>query len=92
MERKLIDMKSFEYVIKDEVGLHARPAGLLVKCAISCDSEVKIEFKSKSVSAKKLFAVMGLCVKQNDAITITVEGASEETECIKIKEFCEQNF
>lgn len=85
-------MKSFDYVIKDEAGLHARPAGLLVKCAASCDSEVNIEFNSKNVSAKKLFAVMGLCVKQNDAITITIEGANEETDYIKIKEFCEQNF
>ena len=85
-------MKSFDYVIKDEAGLHARPAGLLVKCVASCDSEVKIGFNSKSVSAKKLFAVMGLCVKQNDAITITVEGANEEADYIKIKEFCEQNF
>lgn len=85
-------MKSFQYVIKDEAGLHARPAGQLVKCAASCDSEIKIEFGSKSVSAKKLFAVMGLGVKQNDKITITVEGANEEADYIKIKEFCEQEF
>jgi len=85
-------LKSFQYVIKDAAGLHARPAGLLVKCAASCDSEIKIELRSKSVSAKKLFAVMGLCVKQNDEITITVEGANEEADYKKIKEFCEQEF
>ena len=85
-------MKSFQYVIKDAAGLHARPAGLLVKCAASCDSEIKIELRSKSVSAKKLFAVMGLCVKKDDEITITVEGANEEADYIKIKEFCEREF
>lgn len=85
-------MKSFEYVIKDEVGLHARPAGLLVRCVASCGSEVKIELGSKSVSAKKLFAILGLSIKKNDKITITIEGPSEAADYIKIKELCEQNF
>jgi phosphocarrier protein HPr len=85
-------VKSFQYVIQNESGLHARPAGLLVKCAASCDSEIKVELRSQSVSAKKLFAVLGLCVKQNDEITITVEGSDEDADFIKMKEFCEQNF
>ena len=85
-------MKSFQYVIKDESGLHARPAGLLVRCAAACDSEVKIQLRSQSVSAKKLFAVMGLCVNHNDEVTITVQGPNEEEDFLKIKEFCEKNF
>ena len=35
-------MKSFQYVITDEMGLHARPAGLLVKEAKNYDSEITI--------------------------------------------------
>ena len=35
-------MKSFEYIIKDETGLHARPAGLLVKKASEFISELQI--------------------------------------------------
>lgn len=85
-------MQTFQYVIKDEAGLHARPAGLLVKLASSYDSDISIEFKSKKVSAKKLFAVMGLCAKHNDEITIMVEGANEEADCLNIKEFCEKNL
>nr|WP_319487390.1 HPr family phosphocarrier protein [uncultured Caproiciproducens sp.] len=85
-------MQTFQYVIKDEAGLHARPAGLLVKLASSCDSDINIQFKSKNISAKKLFAVMGLCVKQSDEITVTVEGVNEEADCIQMKEFCEKNL
>lgn len=85
-------MQTFQFVVKDEAGLHARPAGLLVKLASSCDSDINITFKSKKISAKKLFAVMGLCVKQNDEITVTVEGVNEEADCLKVKEFCEKNL
>ncbi|MBW7571564.1 HPr family phosphocarrier protein [Caproiciproducens faecalis] len=85
-------MQTFQHIIKDEVGLHARPAGMLVKLASSCSSDISITFESKKVSAKKLFAVMGLCAKRNDEITITVEGENEEADCLQIKEFCEQNL
>lgn len=85
-------MKTFQYKVKDELGLHARPAGLLVKCASSCESNITIDFNGKTANAKRLFAVMGLCVKQNDEIQFSVEGATEEADCAKIKEFCEQNF
>lgn len=35
-------MKSFEYTIKDELGIHARPAGMLVKEAKNFASECTI--------------------------------------------------
>ena len=35
-------MKTFEYTIKDELGIHARPAGLLVKEAKKFESECTI--------------------------------------------------
>lgn len=85
-------MKSFQYKVKDELGLHARPAGLLVKCAAACDSDISMELNGKTANAKRLFAVMGLCVKQNDEVKFTVTGANEESDCTKLKTFCEENF
>ena len=35
-------MKEFTYVITDEQGIHARPAGLFVKEAAACECSVKI--------------------------------------------------
>ena len=58
-------MKKFEYVIKDEVGIHARPAGLLVKEAKKYQSKVSITKDGKSAEATKLMALMGLGVKQS---------------------------
>lgn len=85
-------MKTFQYVVKDEIGLHARPAGLLVKFANSLSSDIKVENNSKSVNAKKLFAVMSLGVKHNDKITFVIDGESEEEDTVKLKEFCEKNI
>ncbi len=71
-------MKQFEYVIKDELGVHARPAGLLVKAAKEFDSEIVITKGEKSANAKKLIALMGLAIKQGDRITVKISGEDED--------------
>ena len=73
-------MQKYTYTIHDAEGLHARPAGLFVKCAQECISKVTVEAKGKSADAKRLFAVMGLGAAQNDKLTITVEGPQESTD------------
>jgi phosphocarrier protein HPr len=90
--KRVIRLQSFEYVVKDELGLHARPAGLLVKCASGCFSQVDLSVRGKTSSAKKLFGVMGLCIKKNDRVTFTVTGPEEEADSKKLKRFCEENF
>jgi len=85
-------MKTFKYTVRDSAGLHARPAGFLVKCTQRFSSSVKIIKDEKSADAKRLFAVLGLSIKQNDIITFTVEGASEEVDCATLQAFCEKNI
>ncbi|MDE7202495.1 MAG: HPr family phosphocarrier protein [Lachnospiraceae bacterium] len=85
-------MQKFSYVIKDEVGIHARPAGLLVKEAKKYESTITIVKDAKSAAATKLMAVMGLGVKCGDTVDVEVEGPDEETACAKIKEFFEANL
>ena len=64
-------MKQFSYVITDPVGIHARPAGMLVKAAKDLDSTITIEKTGgKSATATKLMAVMGLGIKQGDEVTL----------------------
>ena len=80
-------MKSFEYTITDEVGIHARPAGLLVKEAKKYDSVITVTKDGKSVEAKKLMALMGLGVKKGDTVTVSVEGSDEENAAAEMEEF-----
>ncbi|MDE6220870.1 MAG: HPr family phosphocarrier protein [Lachnospiraceae bacterium] len=85
-------MQKFSYVIKDEVGIHARPAGLLVKEAKKYESTITIVKGAKSAAATKMMAVMGLGVKCGDTVDVEVEGADEITACAEIKAFFEENL
>ena len=71
---------------------HARPAGEFVKAAASFASDVKITKDGKTVSAKKIFGVMGLAVKKGQEITVTVEGEDEEAAAAKLEEFLKANL
>ena len=70
-------MKQFTYVVTDEIGIHARPAGLLVKEAKQFQSTVMLTCKGKS-AATKLMAVMGMGVKHGDSVEVSVEGPDED--------------
>ncbi len=85
-------MQKFSYVIKDEVGIHARPAGLLVKEAKKYESTIQIVKDSKSAVATKLMAVMGLGVKCGDTVEVEVEGPDEAAAFEGIKAFFESNL
>lgn len=85
-------MKTFTYTIKDELGIHARPAGMLAKTAKSLDSEITVTKGEKTVGATKLMALMGLGVKCGDTITVTANGGNEEAALETIRSFLESNL
>lgn len=70
-------MQEFTYTIKDPEGIHARPAGLLVKEAAKFKSKLTLKAGAKSVDLKRIFAVMTLGVKTGTQVTVTAEGADE---------------
>ena len=75
------------YVIQDEVGLHARPAGLLAKEAKKYASEIKIASKGKEAEAGKIMALMALGVKKGEEVVITVAGPDEEMAAAELELF-----
>lgn len=81
-------MKQLSYTITDPLGIHERPADLLVKAARALDSAVTVEkADGKSASAVRLMAVMGLSIKQGDTISVTVEGGDEEASLAAMEQF-----
>lgn len=85
-------MKEFKFTIKDEAGIHARPAGLLVKAAGGFDCSVKIEKDGKSADAKKIFGLMGLGAKCGDVITVTCDGTDEAAAAVALEKFMNENL
>lgn len=85
-------MKEFNYVIKDETGIHARPAGMLVKCAKNFKSDIKIEHNGKSADAKKLFNLMSLAVKCGNEIKVICTGEDELEASAELENFFKDNL
>lgn len=85
-------MKKFEYTVKDEVGIHARPAGMLVKEAKKYESKIMITRDSKKAEATKLLALMGLGVKCGQTVAVEISGADEDAAYDNILKFFEENL
>lgn len=85
-------MKSFVYTVKDEIGIHARPAGLLAKKAKEFESEITVEKDGKRIVATKLMALMGMGVKCGDTVTVTAEGSDEDKAIKEMEEFFSKNL
>ena len=85
-------MKSFEYTITDPVGIHARPAGMLVKEVKNYASSVTIVKGDKKADARKLMILISLGVKCGETVTVEVEGADEETAAASLETFFKENL
>ena len=86
-------MKEFAYTIKDEIGIHARPAGNLVKLIKGFSSTVTIEKEGKpAVNGTALMKLMGLGVKCGETVKFTVAGDDEEAAVKAIEEFMNANL
>lgn len=85
-------MKKFTYTITDPVGIHARPAGMLVNEVKSCGARVTVTCNGRSADAGKLMALMGLGIKNGMEVEVTVEGDNEDAALEQIKGFFEKNL
>ena len=80
-------MKEINFTVTDPLGIHARPAGILVKEAKKFTSKITVIKGDKSCDMR-----MGLAVKQNDSIVVQVEGADEDACAAAIEAFLKENF
>ena len=85
-------MKEFKYVITDEVGIHARPAGLLVQEAKKFTSTIMFIKGEKSAKATSLMKLMGMGILKGDEITVQVEGDDEQAAAAAIQKFLAENL
>lgn len=85
-------MKQFNYIITDPEGIHARPAGELVKAAKEFESKITLEKDGKSGDCKKIFTIMALAVKNGNEVTITCEGPDEDAAAAKMQEFMKEKM
>ena len=85
-------MKEITYTITDPEGIHARPAGVLVKEAAKFTSKVIIAKDGKEVDAKRILGLMGLGVKCGQEIVLKTEGEDEDAAIEALGKFLEENL
>jgi phosphocarrier protein len=78
-------MIAFNYAITDELGIHTRPAGILIREVKKYQSTVTFSHGEKKAEGDKLFAIMKLGIKQGNILGVTVEGADEQAAAAAIK-------
>ena len=82
-------MKEFKYVITDPEGIHARPAGELVKAAKAFTCSIQLSKDGKAGDCKKIFGLMGLGVKKGNEVVLTFDGEDEDA---AISRFMQENL
>ena len=85
-------MKEVKHVINDPMGLHARPAGMLVKACAGYASKITVTAPTGTADAKCLMGIMRLAAKQGMELTITVDGSDEEKAATELQAFLAANL
>lgn len=85
-------MVSQKVVIKNESGLHARPAGVLAQAAMKCKSNVQILVGEKRVQVKSILNLMAAAIKCGTEIELQCDGENEADELKTLVELIESGL
>lgn len=85
-------MKEIKHIIKDLQGIHARPAGALVKKVSEFNSKVVIKKGDKEVDAKRILGVMSLGAKAGEELIFKIEGVDEEETLQALEAFLKESL
>ncbi|MBO4854260.1 MAG: HPr family phosphocarrier protein [Oscillospiraceae bacterium] len=85
-------MYTQEITVKNEVGLHARPATYFIQKANEFKSGIWVEKEERRVNAKSLLGVLSLGIVQGTTITLIADGSDQEEAVKALVELIENNF
>lgn len=85
-------MTGFDYTLTNPMGLHMRPAGVMVKRLGDVPCEVTLRCGERSANAKRIFSVMALAAKCGETVTVEVAGENEQAVAKELEIFFKENF
>ena len=80
-----------EVILKNEEGLHARPATEIVKNASKYNCDIKLEVNGKEYNAKSVIHIMSAGIKNNTQIKIICDGVDENQALVNVLETFKNN-
>ena len=84
--------KEKKFVIKNKLGLHARPAALFVQTANRFDCDIEVRKGRQKVNGKSIMGIMMLAAGVGTPITVRAEGSDAEMALNAIAELIDTNF
>lgn len=86
-------MQTATLIVRNKVGLHARPAALFIEAAQKyATTTITVTKDGKSGNAKSINALLRLAVNQNDEITLSAEGPQEQEAIAALVRLIQDNF
>jgi phosphocarrier protein len=85
-------MQTTSLIVRNKVGLHARPAALFVQAAMAHQSKITVTKNGKSGNAKSILGILALGVNRDDEITIQADGPDEDKAIKALIELIKNNF
>ena len=85
-------MLTKSFAITCPVGMHARPASVLVSIATGFKSQISIKYQDKNVPANSLIGVMTLGAETGEKVEVTVSGEDEEAAMKRMEDFFEKEL
>jgi phosphocarrier protein HPr len=85
-------MKEIKYIVTDEIGFHARPAGMLVKTVTGFDSNITIKKGTMEGNAKSIIGIMALGVKNGEEVTFIIDGPDEAEASETLENFLKEKL
>jgi phosphocarrier protein len=78
--------------VTNKLGLHARPAAMLVQNASKYKSEIRLQKEDVEANAKSILSVMMLAAEIGSFVTIKAQGEDEQQAVEAIAKLFEENF
>ena len=85
-------MCEHEFLIKNKIGFHARPASLFVDTAGKYDADIKIGCKNRLVNGKSIISVLSLGLGKGDCFLLRIKGEDEKEAMEELSSFIEENL
>lgn len=85
-------MKTFEVTLKNETGLHARPASLLVDLAKKFESSITIIKDGNEHNAKSMMSILSMGADQGTQLAFQIDGPDAVHAVDMIKDLIENKF
>lgn len=71
-------MRSQKVILKNKIGLHARPAAIFVKQARNYDSDIIIKKGIQEANGKSIISIMALGATKGDELIMITKGSDED--------------